>query len=435
MDRHSSTRKATRKVTSREYEGLWDWNLISNRIHFSPGWIALTGCQDHEVGTTPDDWLRRVHPQDADQLARDLEAARADDRCEFELRYRLRHKDGTYRWMESHGLVVRNGAGEAIRLTGAQSDVTVETVTDRLTGLPNRLLLVDRLAQSIARAQRHPTSQFALLLLDLGRPLGPVPRSRAGDPLLNAAARRLETCIRMPEMLADQRRSDLVARVDGHLLAVLLGGVADLSQARLVGDRLLAEMRTPFTLGSREVRLSPAIGIALSATGYTQPETALRDAETALHRAHVLGGSHCEVFDPAVLQSEESDQQLEDDFEGALERGEFEVAYQPIVSIASRQLVGFEALMRWRHPVLGSISPAEFIPIAERTGFVVPLGRWILRESCARLKAWQSSLPSAHDVWVSVNLSGVQVRLRISWSTWRTPWSTRAFPHAASSWN
>ena len=393
-------------------EGLWDWNLKSNRIHFSPGWIALVGCQDHEIGNTPEDWFHRVHPDDSDQLARDIETARAEGPCDFDLRYRIRHKDGTYRWMSSRGLVIRNDAGQAIRLTGSQSDVTAETVTDPFTGLPNRLLLLDRLAQSIDRAQRHSAFHFALLLIELGRPAGSAPAQArtGGDPLLSAAARRLETCLRLPEMMPDQRQTDLVARVKGDLLAVLLDGLTDLNHAKTIADHLIVEMLQPFTQSGREVRLAPAIGIAISASGYTHADNALLDAEAALHRAQVLGGSHCAVFDTEVLTSEQADLRLEGDFESALQRREFELLYEPIVSIASNTVVGFEALVRWRHPVLGTIAPLDFISIAERSGFIVPLGAWILHEACLQLRAWQTSVPLSRDLWVSVNLSSVQVR-------------------------
>jgi diguanylate cyclase (GGDEF)-like protein len=410
---HSGVRQGTRKGTRRDGEGLWDWNLKSNRIHFSPGWMSLVGCLDHELGNTPEEWFQRVHPEDRDALLREIEAARAEGPCEFDLQYRLRHKDGTYRWMSSRGLVVRDDDGRAIRLTGSQTDVTVETVTDPVTGLPNLLLLVDRLTQSIGRAQRYEAFHFAILLIDLGRPAGFArkPGPNAADPLLNASARRLETCLRLPDLTPNVRHNDLVARVKEDRFAVLLDGLKDLGHAKVVADRLLVEMLSPFTVSGREVRLSASIGIAVSATGYAHADDALRDAETALYRAQVLGGSHCELFDTAILQSEQADLQLEGDFEAALQRQEFELLYQPIVSIEANQIVGFEALVRWQHPVLGGIGPADFIPIAERTGFIVPLGIWILREACRRLGEWQATLDSK-DLFVSVNLSGVQLRQR-----------------------
>jgi EAL domain-containing protein (putative c-di-GMP-specific phosphodiesterase class I) len=171
---------------------------------------------------------------------------------------------------------------------------------------------------------------------------------------------------------------------------------------------MLGETLKPFTFGTREVRLSASIGVAVSATGYTKADDVLHDAQTALHRAQILGGSHCEVFDTGILKSQQAELRLEGDFDAALQRREFELFYQPIVSLESNEVLGFEALVRWRHPVLGMIAPVDFIPIAERMGFIVPLGTWILHEACVRLAEWHRSLRLANDVWVSVNISSAQ---------------------------
>jgi diguanylate cyclase (GGDEF)-like protein/PAS domain S-box-containing protein len=391
--------------------GLWDWNLVSNRIHFSPRWISLVGCEDHEVGDTPEEWLQRVHPEDLAGVLREVEAAQSDGPREFGFRHRLRHQDGTYRWMVCRGSAMRDEDGHVIRLTGSHADVTVDTVTDPLTGLPNHLLLVDRLSHSIERAGRYEGFHFALLLIDLARPAGlAASGSVARDPLLTTAARRLETCLRIGEPTSTLRHNDLVARFEGDQFAVLLDGLKDVSHAKVVGDRILQQILAPFKLSGRDVFLPGSIGMAVSATGYVRADDVLRDAEIALHRAQVLGGSHCEVFDTAILKSEQTELRLEGDFAKALERSEFELFYQPIVSLGSNQIIGLEALVRWRHPVLGLISPLDFIPIAERTGFIVPLGNWILRESCLRLKAWHDSVPLSTELWMSVNLSSVQLR-------------------------
>jgi diguanylate cyclase (GGDEF)-like protein/PAS domain S-box-containing protein len=412
MDQHrSSAHNGSRKGTRIDSEGLWDWNLQSGRIHFSPRWIALIGCEEHEIGATPEEWFQRVHPDDAAQLAREIESVSTGDSTTFASRHRLRQKDGTYRWMLCRGAVVRNKAGRAIRLTGSHSDVTVETVTDPMTGLPNRLLLMDRVAYSIERSRRYKGFHFAVLVIDLGRPVNPGGRTgkSASDPLVTAVARRLETSLRIPDTMPSLRHNDLVARMDGDRFAILLDGLKEISHAKIVGERILREILEPFALSGREVRLSASIGIAISATGYSTADEVVHDAETALHRAHVLGGSHCEVFDTGILQSEQAELRLEGDFESALERGEFELFYQPIVSLASNDLLGFEALVRWRHPVLGVISPAEFLPVAEKTGFIMPLGTWILREACLRLSAWQNALPGAKDLSMSVNVSALQL--------------------------
>jgi len=383
-------------------EALWEWNLGSDRIHFSPRWISLVGCEEHEIGNTPDEWLNRVHPKELPDVLRQIDTACAEERGELEFRHRLRHKDGRYRWTACRVSVVRISGGAAARLMGAHADITVETVTDRLTGLPNRLLLIDRLAHSIERAQKYEGFHYAVLLLDLG--------GQSSASMLTAAARRLETSLRIANASPTLRSNDIVARVEGDQFAVLLDGLKAVSHAKVVADRLLKEMLQPFTINGREVFLSASIGVAVSATGYTEAEDVLRDADTALHRARMLGGSHCEVFDTAVLQSHQAELQLEGDLKDALERREFRLLYQPIVSMASNQIVGFEALVRWHHPVLGVISPVDFIPIAERTELIVPLGEWILREACTRLKAWHDNPNFPADLWISVNLSGVQLK-------------------------
>ena len=409
MDRdRSRARTGSSKGSRSDSEALWDWNLESGRIHLYARWRALAGCEDHEVGSSPEEWFQRVHPDDHEQLRREIETARAGDATAFACRYRLRHKDGSYRWLSCRGSVVRDNAGRAIRLIGADSDVTVTVVTDALTRLPNRLLLMDHVTHAIERARRYKAFHFALLVIDLGTPVSPGQSSAVTDTLITAVARRLEACLRIPHTMPGMRHNDLVARLDGHYFAILLEGMKEIAHAKIAADRILGELLNPFTIGGREVRLSASMGIAVSATGYTKADEVLNDAEIALHRARVLGGSHYEVFDTAVLECERTELQLEGDLQGALQRREFELFYQPIVSLASNEVLGFESLVRWRHPVLGMISPLDFIPIAERTGFVVPLGTWILREACARLAEWQRSLPLKSDLYVAVNISSAQ---------------------------
>jgi EAL domain-containing protein (putative c-di-GMP-specific phosphodiesterase class I) len=199
-----------------------------------------------------------------------------------------------------------------------------------------------------------------------------------------------------------------VARLCGDQFAVLLEGLAEIGDARVLADRVLGELLSSFMVGGDERFLSASVGIAVSATGYAQTEAVMRDADTALHRARLLGRARCEVFDTAIVRSAQTELQMDTDFTDALARGEFVLLFQPVVSLATNRVAGFEALVRWRHPSRGPLSPAEFIPIAERTGFVVPLGRWTLREACLQLKAWRASLPDAGDAWVSVNLSTPQ---------------------------
>jgi diguanylate cyclase (GGDEF)-like protein len=273
--------------TRRDSGARWDWDVQSGRIDFSTQWVALIGCEGHEFGSTREDWLRRVHPDDSTLLLHDLEIARAGDSDTFACRYRLRHEDGMYRWMSCRAAVIRDSAGRVERVTGVQSDVTAEMGTDPLTGLPNRLLLADRVAHSIERMHRHKGFHFAVLLIDIGRSVSLEPSSRmaVSDSLLTAVAQRLEAC----------HHHDFVARVDGSCFAILLDSVRRIGDAKAAADRIRAELLEPFMRDGREVRLTTSIGIAVSGTGYTQAEQVLRDAKVALHRARVLGGSRWEL--------------------------------------------------------------------------------------------------------------------------------------------
>ena len=199
-----------------------------------------------------------------------------------------------------------------------------------------------------------------------------------------------------------------MARLGGDEFAILLDGLAEIGDARVAADRVLGEILSSFTVDGGETFLSASIGIAVSATGYTRAEAVMSDADTALHRARLLGRARCEVFDAAIMRSAQTDLQLDTDFMEALARREFVLLYQPVVSLATNRVAGFEALVRWQHQTRGLVTPAEFIPIAERTGSIVPLGRWTLREACRQLKAWQDGLPAAKNAWVSVNLSTSQ---------------------------
>lgn len=393
-------------------DGLWDWNLVTDRVHFSPRWVALVGAEDDEVSSSANEWLLRVHPEDAALVARELDAARSGSAQAFAFRHRLRDAGGAYRWVACRGVVVRDEAGQAIRLIGSHADVTADSVADPVTGLPDRRLFADRLARALARDSRHGHFPFAVLVLGLGRSSAQASSSiTSADPLLlAAAARRLETCLRMRHERTSVAHSDFVAHLEDDHFALLLEGLNDIDDAKVVADRLVADLRSPITCNGRQVYVSACIGIAVSVTGYASPDAVLRDAETALHRARMLGGSRAEFFDTAVVRSAQTAMRVERDMQGALDRGEFAVFYQPVVSLASYAIVGFEALVRWHHPSLGLITPADFIPSAERTGFIVTLGQWVLRQACTQLSTWRATLPNANDLWMSVNLSSVQLR-------------------------
>jgi diguanylate cyclase (GGDEF)-like protein/PAS domain S-box-containing protein len=393
-------------------DGLWDWNLATNRVHYSPRWVSMLGCEERDLGNTPEDWFKRVHPEDLEQVKRAIDAQFTGASSRFESEHRMLHADGTYRWMSCHGDIVRDGGGKPVRMTGSQTDITARKVTDALTGLPNRLLLQDRLTGSIERARRRDDFLFAVLLLDLDRFKSLVERlgSTAGDQLLIAVARRLETSLRAVDPMPHVGRDHVVARLDEDEFSILLDGLKDIGEAKTAAEFLVKSLSAPFKFDHHEVFVTASIGVALSASGYNHPDEVLRDADIALHRAKSLGKARCEVFDTAVFDSAQAKLQLEEDLQLALGRKELSVVYQPVMSLTSGGIEGFEALVRWKHSERGPVPPLEFIPIAEKTGLIVPLGRWVLHEACRQLKAWRKSHKTRKDLWISVNFSIVQFR-------------------------
>ncbi len=272
---------------------------------------------------------------------------------------------------------------------------------DALTGLPNRVLFADRLECAAQRVQRHRTYRFAVLFLDLDNfkivndSLG----HQAGDRLLIAIAQRLKTI---------PRRSDSIARLGGDEFAVLAEEIHDADDAIRLACRIHEVFRTPFQIDGHPVFATASIGIALGDAEQGPSSDLLRDADTAMYHAKAMGPSRHAVFDSAMHAHTVDRLKLESDLRAALERDELRVHYQPIVSLATGRIEGFEALVRWEHPTRGPISPSTFIPIAEETGAILPLGRWVLREACRQMRAWQVGLPEDSALVMSVNLSARQ---------------------------
>lgn len=302
-------------------------------------------------------------------------------------------------------------AGQPVGVQGIARDITERkhaeerlrqhALADALTGLPNRLLFTDHLKLAVEQARRHPAQRFAVLFLDLDRfkmindSLG----HGVGDQLLVAIARKLERCL---------RAGDTVARLGGDEFAILLNDITHFDDAIRVAERVLHELKLPFNLAGHEVFTTASIGIALSNNRYQAAEDVLRDADTAMYRAKADGKARYEVFDMVMHARVVALLQLENDLRRAIEREEFCLHYQPIVALADGRITGFEALVRWAHPERGLIRPAEFIPVAEETGLIIPLGRWVLHAACAQMRRWQAISPAHAQLKLNVNLSGRQ---------------------------
>jgi diguanylate cyclase (GGDEF)-like protein/PAS domain S-box-containing protein len=392
-------------------DGLWDWDVREDRLYASPRWKAMLGYAPADVSDAPGEWLGRVHPDDRASLSQAIEAHLTGTSRHFEHEHRMEHRDGGYRWMLARGIAVRDRLGRAIRVVGSLTDVSdrkdaevrlqQDALHDALTRLPNRVLFLDRLDQAIRRAQRKGSDACAaVLFLDLDRfklvndSLGHL----VGDRLLVAVAQRLEGAL---------RPTDTVARIGGDEFTILLADVTEAHEAALVAERVHQALSTPFELGGRELFVDASIGIALARPD-AAPEDVVRDADVAMYRAKADGSGGHAVFDAAMHAQVLRRLDLETELRRAIEERSLQVAYQPIVHTASGRIAGFEALCRWPDGAGGFHEPADFVPIAEETGLIVPLGGWVLRAASAQLAEWRR-LPSGLGLTMGVNVSRRQL--------------------------
>jgi diguanylate cyclase (GGDEF)-like protein/PAS domain S-box-containing protein len=280
----------------------------------------------------------------------------------------------------------------------AEEQLLHDAFHDSLTGLPNRALFIDHLKLAVNHCRRLKGYLFAILFIDLDRfkiindSLGHL----VGDELLSAIARRLEICL---------RDGDTIARMGGDEFTILLDGITDYGDAQRVAERVQEVLEQPFTLAGRELFVTASVGIKYSSSGEEQPEDLLRDADTAMYYAKALGKAQSQVFNAGMHTRALNLLEMESDLRRAIEREEFEVHYQPIVSLDSGRISGFEALVRWGHPERGLISPSDFIPIAEETGVIIQIDRWVLKQACLQMFRWQETLPVTRRMKISVNLS------------------------------
>lgn len=393
-------------------DGLWDWDLKSNEVHYSTRWKLMLGYEDDEIGSGTEEWFKRVHPADSEQVEQEIRKHLEGSSTHFENEHRMMHKNGSYRWMLTRGITVREEDGTPTRMAGSQTDISLrkraeeqlvrDAFYDVLTGLPNRALFMDRLGHALKRLKRLMDGYgFAVLFLDLDRfkiindSLGHM----TGDALLVETARRLDKCV---------RPGDTVARLGGDEFVILFDDVRDAESARFIAERVQSAICAPFYVNSCEVFSSASIGIALSSQEYDRPEDILRDADITMYRAKALGKARVEVFDPSMRAHALSLLHMETDLRRALERDEFRVYYQPIVALGTDSVMSLEALIRWQHPHHGLTSPEEFIPLAEETGLIVSVGEWVLRKVCTDIQQWQAD--GSRPIRVAVNISPVQLR-------------------------
>lgn len=391
-------------------DGIWDWDLVANRIYFSTRWQDILGDWQDGPDGSPSDWFDRVNADDLPQLRRAIATYLDGGTAHLECEHRLRHADGTWRWVKARGLAIRGPNGEPIRMAGSLSDITDRHVAqarlrhgalhDALTGLPNRILFVDRLEHSLRRSTRDPASGCASLFLDIDRFkfINDSLSHAVGDTLLIAFAERVSAAV---------RPGDTVARLGGDEFTVLLEGVVELAEATAVADRILRSVAEAFEIHGNELSVSASIGISLSTPGVTAGDL-IRNADIALYDAKRRGRARSSVFDQAMHRGVVDRLAREVSLRRAVEGSLLRTHYQPIVELSSGRVSGLEALARWPEewPL---VEPTEFIAIAEDTGVIGALGRLVTDAALEALAAWRRDGLVSDDVCISVNLSGRQL--------------------------
>jgi diguanylate cyclase (GGDEF)-like protein/PAS domain S-box-containing protein len=389
--------------------GLWDWNLQTNEVSFSSRWKTMLGYADHEIGNSMDAWKKLAHPDDQPSVLGAVEDHLTGKTDTFSSEYRLKCKDGSWLWVLSRGAVIKWDAdGQPIRIIGTHTDISHNKRSeqqvwhqanfDALTGLPNRRLFRDRLELEVKHSHRNGKS-MALLFIDLDRfkEVNDLLGHDAGDLLLVEAGRRILRCV---------RQSDTVARLGGDEFTVILSDLADKAHVEEISSKIIQALAAPFVLGQEIAYISGSIGITLYPADAGMPEDLIRNADQAMYCAKKAGRNQFSYFTRSMQEQAHARLRLSRDLRVALPKDQFQVYYQPIVMLASRDIVKAEALLRWHHPKLGLVEPAQFIPLAEETGLINEIGDWVFKEAASCSQQWSARTGEPFEI--SVNRSPVQ---------------------------
>jgi len=391
---------------------LWDWDLAANRVYYNEGWAAILGESRREATFSEAEVMEWTHPDDREVFKAALANTMKGVSEAFDCEYRIRHVSGEWLWVQSRGKVtLRDAAGQALRMTGTSTDITKRKLAeeraeylatrDALTGLPNRVLLNDRLEQAITNGARSRTG-LAFMFIDLDRfkTINDSLGHQVGDELLKQVAKRLYACL---------RASDTVARLGGDEFAVILENLRDDDDegAQQVADKMISSMAAPMLIEGQALNTSCSIGISLFPGDARDSATLMKNADAAMYYAKDKGRNNYQFFSAQMNARAQERLAVENYLRLALRRNELLLHYQPRIDIASGEMVGVEALIRWQHPRRGLLGPAKFIEIAEDTGMIVPIGEWVLENACRQAREWQRSM--RRDLRISVNLSVGQV--------------------------
>ena len=421
IQRHAEAENRYRLAETGANDGLWDWDLRAGSVYFSPRWKAMLGYSEDQIGSSPDEWFKRVHSDDLTALKAACDEHFSGKTEQLRGECRLLHNDGQYRWMLYRGVAIKDDQGTVIRAAGSFTDITerkmaeeqlrFEALHDALTGLANRVKLSDRIGDAICRLKRDPNRRFAVMFLDLDRfkvindSLGHL----IGDKFLVEIARRLSNFIRAGDELMQTCRDD-VARLGGDEFVLVIDGIVRDSDVLRVAQRLHEAVAEPIVIDGHSLHSAVSIGIAIANQNYNNVTEILRDADTALYQAKAGGRSCTRIFDPEMHHKAMAQWRTESELRAAIDNHELRVFYQPVVT-SNGSLVSIEALVRWQHPQRGLLDPDQFLPVAEESDLIVRIGRWVALEACRQVRMWQTKFPRHKDLPVSVNMSSKQFAL------------------------
>jgi diguanylate cyclase (GGDEF)-like protein/PAS domain S-box-containing protein len=391
-------------------DGIWDWDLLADRIYLSPRWHSILGQPEAAGDETPAAWFELVDADDLIRLRAAITAHLDGDTPHLECEHRMRHADGSWRWVMTRGIATRDADGRPIRMAGSLSDMTDRRIAqlrlerdarhDTLTGLPNRTLFVDRLDAVLERSAGDPSNGCAVLFLDLDdfKPVNDTFSHAVGDQLLVVLAERIQGSV---------RPGDTVARLGGDEFTVLLNQIVDVADAKVIADRVLRSLDEAVNIDGNQLLVSASIGIALSTPGLASTEL-IANADLAMYDAKHRGRARTAVFDETMERRVVDRLERQEDLRHVLEHSLLRIHYQPIIELATGRVCGFEALARWpedRPP----LAPTEFISIAEEAGVIGALGEHVMRNALQTLARWRREGLVSDDVCVSVNLTRRQL--------------------------
>jgi diguanylate cyclase (GGDEF)-like protein/PAS domain S-box-containing protein len=394
-------------VTQATSDAIWDWDLYSDEIWWNEGVRKLFGYTAEEMGFDKTLWKQRLHPDDAERVIRDIHQHIDTGKANWSDEYRFRRKNGSYAHVIDRGYVVYDKDEMPVRMIGSMMDVTErksleeqlthQALHDPLTNIANRALFQNRVDHALAKLPRS-NSSLAVLFLDLDnfKSINDSLGHAAGDKLLVSVAERLQDCL---------RTTDTAARLGGDEFAVLCESVTRLEEAVMIAERVLDVFRQPFMIDGKETFVGTSIGIAASSEDAMTSDALLRNADLAMYLAKNEDKGTYVVFEPKMHEALMERIELEDDLRRGIDQHEFIIHYQPILDLTSNSMLGMEALVRWVHPKYGLLSPMKFIPLAEETNLIVPLGDWVLTEACRQVQEWRKKFDAGVDFSVTVNIS------------------------------